>query len=308
MFKCLKPSNYKPELGPLLKQRGETPAQFYRRMVKAAYTIRLGGEEHLNSYNWERPMSELEALDRQDEERQGEVDEGGPIEEQVNEREVQVTSEEEEEEKIRKQLTPGELITMHKDGRCTAKPVVQVMSTVVTDGKLVSMTLSDGEYVSANIIPEDESLGQQLISLEKFDLLKIHEASVYKSHLIIQNVEQLQMTREGRVVDIKKTVKADGVSGLRIMKKEALDLWGIRFSNMQKIEMGPAAAADDLSQTIMADDGVLERVGKKEEQPKEPSPPRVRSKRKMESCPFCVRSFTDKENLKEHMRSDHFDS
>ena len=197
---------------------------------------------------------------------------------------------------------------MHKDGRCTAKPVVQVMSTVVTDGKLVSMTLSDGVYVSANIIPEDESLGQQLISLEKFDLLKIHEASVYKSHLIIQNVEQLQMTREGRVVDIKKTVKADGVSGLRIMKKEALDLWGIRFSNMQKIEMGPAAAADDLSQTIMADDGVLERVGKKEEQPKEPSPPWVRSKRKMESCPLCVRSFTDKENLKEHMRSDHFDS
>ena len=185
---------------------------------------------------------------------------------------------------------------------------VQVMSTVVTDGKLVSMTLSDGVYVSANIIPEDESLGQQLISLEKFDLLKIHEASVYKSHLIIQNVEQLQMTREGRVVDIKKTVKADGVSGLRIMKKEALDLWGIRFSNMQKIEWRPAAAADDLSQTIMADDGVLERVGKKEEQPKEPSPPRVRSKRKMESCPFCVRSFTDKENLKEHMRSDHFDS
>ena len=115
LFKCLKPSNYKPELGPLLKQRGETPAQFYRRMVKAAYTIRLGGEENLNSYNWERPMSELEALDRQDEERQGEVDEGGPVEEQV--------TSEEEEEKIRKQLTPGELITMHKDGRCTAKPV-----------------------------------------------------------------------------------------------------------------------------------------------------------------------------------------
>ena len=37
--------------------------------------------------------------------------------------------------------------------QCTA--VVQVMSTVETDGKLVSMTLSDGVYVSANIIPED---------------------------------------------------------------------------------------------------------------------------------------------------------
>ena len=71
------------------------------------------------------------------------------------------------------------------------------------------------------------------------------------------------MTREGRVVGIKKTVKADGVSGLRIMKKKALDLWGNRFSNMQKIEWRPAAAADDLSQTLMADDGVLERVGKK---------------------------------------------
>ena len=46
------------------------------------------------------------------------------------------------------------------------------------------------------------------------------------------------MTREGRVVGIKKTVKADGVSGLRIMKKEALDLWGIRFSNMQNIAKG----------------------------------------------------------------------
>ena len=54
------------------------------------------------------------------------------------------------------------------------------------------------------------------------------------------------MTREGLIVDIKKTVKANGVSGLRMMKKEALDLWGIRFSKMQKVEMGPAAAADDL--------------------------------------------------------------
>ena len=86
-----------------------------KRMVKAAYKTRLGGEEHLDSYHWERPMSELEALDHQNEERQGEVDEGGPVEEQV--------TSEEEEEKIRKQLTPGELITMQKDGRCTAKPV-----------------------------------------------------------------------------------------------------------------------------------------------------------------------------------------
>ena len=119
-----------------------------------------------------------------------------------------------------KQLTPGELITMHKDGRCTAKPVVQVMSTVVTDGKLVSMTLSDGVYVSANIIPEDESLGQQLISLEKFDLLKIHEASVYKSQLIIQNVEQLQMTREGRVVDIKDKEDSEGGRSERLENHE----------------------------------------------------------------------------------------
>ena len=78
-------------------------------MVKAAYTTSLGGEEHLDSYHWERPMSELEALDRQDEERQGEVDEGGPVEEQVNEREVQVTSEEEEEEKIRSNLLQANL-------------------------------------------------------------------------------------------------------------------------------------------------------------------------------------------------------
>ena len=90
-----------------------------------------------------------------------------------------------------------------------------------------------------------------------------------------------------------------------LLKESQQVVW---LATCKKIEMGPAAAADDLSQTIMADDGVLERVGKKEEQPKEPSLPRVRSKRKMESCPFCVRSFTDKENLKEHMRSDHFDS
>ena len=80
-----------------------------------------------------------------------------------------------------------------------------------------------------------------------------------------------------------------------LLKESQQVVW---LATCKKIEMGPAAADDDLSQTIMADDGVLERVGKKEEQPKEPSPPRVRSKRKMESCP----------NLKEHMRSDHFDS
>ena len=60
---------------------------------------------------------------------------------------------------------------------------------VVTDGVLVSMTLSDGVHASANIIPADGNLGEQLISLEKFNLFKIHEASSYK---IIQNVVQLQ--------------------------------------------------------------------------------------------------------------------
>ena len=80
-----------------------------------------------------------------------------------------------------------------------------------------------------------------------------------------------------------------------LLKESQQVVW---LATCKKIEMGPAAADDDLSQTIMADDGaIMEKVGK---QPKEPSPPRVRSKRKMESCPFCVRSFADKENLKEH--------
>ena len=62
VFLCLRGSAHTSKLGPLLKERGTTIANFYQAVVKAAYSRRLGGEEHLDSYHLERDLGEVQAV------------------------------------------------------------------------------------------------------------------------------------------------------------------------------------------------------------------------------------------------------
>ena len=58
------------------------------------------------------------------------------------------------------------------------------MAKKMVNGKLVSVTMSDGSHVSANIEPSEETMAKALKAVEQYDLVKIRSASVQKSKMI----------------------------------------------------------------------------------------------------------------------------
>lgn len=330
-------------------------------MVHAAYAKRLGGAEHLEGYNLNRDLAEIQALLREvdgqpdlrngGEQRadnaEGQVEDGIQMEDdrRVDNESLVVNNERgedmgrnkdmrreedmqkkddkrmeddkwredtkrrEEEESVRNQLTPGDIIAMHKDAMCSRAPVFQLLGKKVDDEKLVSLTLSDGAYVSENFVPANETVGRELLGISRYDLIKIKGASVYKDKIILHTIDHLQMTdNRDTCVQIKSTVKAKGVETLKKIRQESLDTWGVRFGNRRAIEAG--SQEQDHNSTLMLDDPFVTKAGKRQattDGELEEAGPSKRSRRQVEQCPFCIRTFVDKETMRVHMRRDHFD-
>lgn len=271
------------------------------------------GAEHLETYHFERDLAEVVAL-------QEPV--GGGNGEQVVENEQVVANEQVEEagvnneedkearkreleqkqdDEVRALLTPGVIVTMHRDATWEEEPVLQLMAKKMVNGKLVSVTMSDGSHVSANIEPSEETMAKALKAVEQYDLVKIRSASVQKSKMILHDIEHLELSDENDAhIPIHGAVKAVGVESLRIIKQEALDLWGVRFETRRKIEM--PAKEDDLEESLLSQDTVFEQVGRKRGQDQVEGECSSRPKRQLVSCPFCVRTFPDQEKLKGHLK------
>ena len=107
----------------------------------------------------------------------------------------------------------------------------------------------------------------------------------------------------GQYCPIKSAVKANGVESLRKIKQTTLDLWGIRFSNRKKVSVNTV----EVNNTLLDEDQFLMSAGSKERKEDQHMVSGSRTKRKMVSCSFCIRTFTDLENMKEHMKDAHFD-
>ena len=314
VFQNLRGATHTGKLGNLLKERGTTITQLYRKMVTAAYTKRLGGEEHLESYHLERDLNEINGLNSEE---GGNVGADAIPEEEAGEKENEKDGEEEREtelkskrqealqnDEVRKLLTPGEMMRIHKDAKCSETPVFQLMSKKTADGKLVSMTLSDGSNVSENLIPANDQVGDEMNQINQFDLIKIEDASVDKDKIVLQKIEHLEMTDEsGQYWPIKAAVKANGVERLRRIKQTTLDLWGIRFMNRTKVSVDTV----EVNNTLLEEDQFLLSAGPKQRTEDQNMGSGSRTKRKMISCSFCIRTFTDIENMKEHMKDAHFD-
>ena len=167
-----------------MKSRGTTTAEFYRKMLRAAYTLRLKGEAHLETYHLERDMEDLQRLVRQKRESEGAQaatamgEEGGEKVAEEKAEEVKIQDNELQNEEVRKLLTPGELLRMHKDAKCSEAPVVQLLAKNVVEGKLLSMTISDGVKVSENVVPANDELGQRMNKIKQYDLIQIKKAAV----------------------------------------------------------------------------------------------------------------------------------
>ena len=315
VFLCLRGSAHTSKLGPLLKERGTTIVNFYQAVVKAAYSRRLGGEEHLDSYHLERDLGEVQAVLKPGEVQEnqlGKVDgietevEGRRMEDEEEEEDLEKRKEEEERhsEEVRKLLKPGEIMKMHKDAKSGPEPVLQLIAKEIVDGKLISMTMSDGSHVSKNFSPSNEHLARELTGINRYDLIKIQSASIQKSQILLHAIDHLQMNdQKGEVVAIKGPVKATGVSSLKQIRQDALDTWGVRFATRRKIDSSPAE--QDHNSTLMQQDPFMMEGGKRQGTLEEPTGSK-RVKRAVEQCAFCIRTFVDKSRLKVHMQDEHF--
>ena len=318
VFQCLRGSAHSSKLGPLLKERGTTIANFYQAVVKAAYSRRLGGEEHLDSYHLERDLGEVEAVPKPGEVQENQLRKVDGSKQRI-ETEVEGRREEEEEadlenrkeeeerhnEAVRQLLKPGEIMMMHKDAKSGPTPVLQLITKKVVDGKLISMTMSDGSHVSENFSPSNEHLAREFTDINRYDLIKIQSASIQKSEIILHAIDHLQLKdNKGGVVEIKGPVKARGVLNLKQIRQEALDTWGVRYATRRKIDARPAQ--QDHNSTLMEQDPFMMEGGKRQSTFDEPSGSK-RAKRAVEQCAFCIRTFVDKTSLKVHMQDELFD-
>ena len=93
--------------------------------------------------------------------------------------------EQKQDDEVRALMTPGAIVAMHRDATWEDEPVLQLMAKKVVEGKLVSVTMSDGSHVSANIEPSEESMAKALKAVQQYDLVKIRSASVQRSKMIL---------------------------------------------------------------------------------------------------------------------------
>ena len=165
------------------------------------------------------------------------------------------------ERSMRKKLSVGDLLTMHKEGRTYShETIVQVVELNKDDsGKLHSIALSDGEYVSHNI----ETPSQVMVEgLKRFDLVQINSAHLTKDMVDLDAIDHLELTnKRGESVEITKPILGVEVDKLRKLNPATLRLWGIRFEKSTNVEFQCKKEVANLDATILTVDPALAVVG-----------------------------------------------
>lgn len=334
VFKCIKGSTYTSQLSVLLKAKGTTVANFYRRLLQRVYTIRLGGEKNVEDYHIQKPEKEVMEFMKQ---KQEEVTEENTREEEIEEKkdsapggkkdEVGVAEDVEEDEDMEdmvdteenmKQLQKyagGKLCgkavrDIHKNAETFGeKTVVQIIKKTVEEGKVVAMAISDGHYVSPDVLIAEGDLGEDLIPIKENELIEVVDASVKGEQIILNYAKHLKITNtSGKHLEIGKRVTAPDVTTLKKINKQTVALWAVKFKDETNVELNKEEGNFD--DTILETDDCITEVGKREpivkhiETQSQPLQSITsRSKRIKLQCPLCIRSFTSTDSLKKHMES-----
>lgn len=309
----------------LLKAHGTTVNKFFQDSLRDVYTLRLKGAEHLEAYSLERRTEELKTLI---EEQHGGVKrkrEEKQVEQKDEEHEVRKEEEpakrapqpeeqavepeatrKERESGLRRHMSKGALQEMHKSGRTIYKsPMVQLVAKEVVNGRLTSMTLNDGQFVTANVEPLNEEMGAEIKSFNLFDMLMIHSATIKGDTLTLTDVEQKAvMNLKDELMPISGPLTGTRVGSLEQLAPGTLSLWGILFVEETEVLFNARKEKVNLDGTILGQErGLFLEVGL----PQPATSPPARKKRKMLVCPFCkvTRSFSDEDKLREHISFDH---
>ena len=136
----------------------------------------------------------------------------------------------------------------------TKSTVVQILRNNIVEGKLISLTLGDGETVSENVFPVDEESAKIIMEIPKYDLLQIEAASVKDEKLFLNDVVQAEITnKKGLTVKLKEAIE---VNKLRKLTNESMELFALQFPNFTRVEFD--CNTKNANATICEDDSALE--------------------------------------------------
>ena len=171
----------------------------------------------------------------------------------------------------------------------------------VKSGKLHTIALLDGEYVSHNFETPNRVMVE---GLKRFDLVQINSAHVKKDMISLNAIDHLELTnRRGESVQINKPILGVEVDRLRKLNPATLKLWGIRFEKSTNVKFQSKKEVANLDATILTVDPALAVFGGSSKDADEAQPTR---KRKLFQCSYCVRSFSEEEKLIQPIDTEHF--
>ena len=96
---------------------------------------------------------------------------------------------------LKKRMSVGDLLTMHKEAKTyNEKTIVQVVEKHYEDnGRLKSLSQSDGSNVSHNVIPMNDAAAEGMNEFRKFELMEINLVHIKKDSLILEDIDQLRL-------------------------------------------------------------------------------------------------------------------
>ena len=112
------------------------------------------------------------------------------------------------ESSIRKRLSLQDLLHIHRDAKTFSEETcLQILEKHYdpTTGKLSRVTLSDGAFVSSNVVPKDDKAAENLNRIDRFALVQIDQATVKGDKLVVDEVDIVDLSdKSGKDINLKK--------------------------------------------------------------------------------------------------------
>ena len=139
-----------------------------------------------------------------------------------------------------------------------------------------------------------------LKEIPQYDLLKLEAATLKDEKLFLNDVTNFEMfDQKGKQVHFKKEIEC---TRLRMLGNTAINRYARQFSKLTRVEFN--SKEEEQNKKDKADPKRKDIVNQIDTQ-SQPAPASSRVKRKMYSCPWCVRSYTDDNGLKKHIKDAH---
>ena len=166
---------------------------------------------------------------------------------------------------LRKRMSVGHLKTMHRDAKTFGpKTIVQVVEKHYepNNGRLKSLALSDGAFVSQRVLPLNDQAAEGMNELRRYDLIEINCAFIRKDTLILEDIDQLEISnKEGKSHQISGPILGLEITQLKRLNPETMKLWGAKYEVEKEVEFDCGKTIKDPNETFLQADPALIEVG-----------------------------------------------